>query len=419
MHVRIMAQTAPVIDIARLRRLLDGVNAFGINAVTGGYNRVGYSAADTAVREWFAQQMSSDGLAVSRDAVNNLFGRYGSADGPCIMTGSHLDTVPEGGAFDGSLGACIALECIRAMKEAGFAPKTAIVAVATAEEEGRFGGMLGSQTIAGTVNREWIEQASDADGIRLVDAMRAQGLDAHGALDAAWPAGSIKAFLELHIEQGPVLERAEIPIGVANAISGVCFLQVRYDGIANHSGTTPMDMRADAFAGLAAFANTIPATIDGFGTEQSRITIGKVELQPNFAHTIPGAAEFSIILRDTSEAVMRQLREAVIANVETTAKAYGLRCGIEEKSWLAPVTLDAELHGLLLEESGKLGIEALDMPSGAGHDTQTMQSLCPAGLVFIPSRNGISHAPEEWSDWADIEKGAQLMLNALVRLSGG
>ena len=267
------------------------------------------------------------------------------------------------------------------------------------------------------MTRDWIEQASDADGIRLIDAMKAQGLDAFGALDAAWTPGSIEAFLELHIEQGPVLERAGVALGIANAISGVCFLQVRYEGIANHSGTTPMDMRTDAFAGLASFANSITGIIDSFGTKQSRITIGKVELQPNFAHTIPGTAEFSIIIRDTSEGVMHQLREAAVANIAAAANAHGLSHTIEEKSWLAPVSLDVKLHKLLLEEAGKLGCEPLDMPSGAGHDTQTMQSVCPAGLIFVPSRGGISHAPQEWSDWADIEKGAQLMLNALVQLS--
>lgn len=411
-----MSQPSPVIDIARLRNLLDGVNAFGFNTVTGGYNRVGYSDGDMKVRDWFAREMAKDGLAVSRDPVNNLFGRYGPMDGPCIMVGSHLDTVPEGGAFDGSLGVCVALECVRAMKDAGIAPRTAVTVVATAEEEGRFGGMLGSQTISGTVAREWIEQASDADGVRLAEAMAAQGLDAYAALGAAWPPGSIHAFLELHIEQGPVLERARIPLGVVNTVSGVCFLQVRLVGVANHSGTTPMDMRADAFAGLVSVAAMIPAIIDSSGTVQSRITIGKVELQPNFAHTIAGAAEFSIIIRDVSEAVIRQLREAVTANVETMANKHGLSHAIEEKSWLAPVSLDADLHTLILKEAAKLGCKALDMPSGAGHDAQTMQSICPAGLIFIPSRNGISHAPEEWSSWEDIEKGAQLMLNVVMRL---
>jgi hydantoinase/carbamoylase family amidase len=412
-----MKNTLPAIDIDRLKRLLDGVNAFGINALTGGFNRTGYSADDMAVRDWFAREMSNDGLAVTRDAVNNLFGRYGPQEGPCIMAGSHLDTVPEGGAFDGSLGACVALECVRAVRDAAIAPKTAIVVTVTAEEEGRFGGMLGSQTIAGTVTRNWIEQASDSDGIPLVAAMRDRGLDPFEALNAAWPAGSIKAFLELHIEQGPVLEQARIPVGIAHGVSGVCNLQVRYEGVANHSGTTPMAMRADAFAGLTTFANTIPAVIDAHGTGQSRVTIGKVDLHPNFAHTIPGVADFSIIIRDTSEDVMRRLRAEITHAIETAAKAHGLTHALEEKSWLSPETLDPGIHALLAEEAQRLAIPALDMPSGAGHDAQTMQSVCPSGLIFIPSRNGISHAPEEWSDWADIEKGAQLMLNALVRLA--
>jgi len=414
-----MVLPTPAIDIDRLRRLLDGVNAFGFNTVTGGYNRVGYSDDDMAVRDWFARQMGKDGLTVSRDPVNNLFGRYGPGEGACVMAGSHLDTVPEGGAFDGSLGACIALECVRAMKDAGIEPQTAIVVAATAEEEGRFGGMLGSQTIAGAVTREWIGQASDSDGVALTDAMRAQGLDPFGALEAAWQPGSVKAFLELHIEQGPVLERASIPVGIVNGISGVCNLQVRFEGVANHSGTTPMDMRADAFAGLAEFACSIPSTIDRFGTDESRITIGKVDIHPNFAHTIPGAADFSIIIRDTSEHVMRHMRASIVLDIEAAARAHGLRHVIEEKSWLSPVTLDSGIHAVLAEEAKKLGIDALDIPSGAGHDAQTMQSFCPSGLIFIPSRNGISHAPEEWSDWADIEKGAQLMLNALVRLTCG
>ena len=323
----------------------------------------------------------------------------------------------EGGAFDGSLGVCIALECVRAMKDAGIEPRTPVVVAVTAEEEGRFGGMFGSQTIVGAVTPDWIEKASDSDGIGLVDAMAAQGLDARSALEAAWKPGSIRAFLELHIEQGPVLERSAIPVGIVEAIAGVCNLQVRYEGTANHSGTTPMDMRADAFAGLAAFAGTIASTLEAHGSGQSRITIGKVELSPNHAHTIPGAADFLINLRDTSETVMRELRAECLRNIEIAASAHGLTFDVQEKSWLSPVSLDPGIRAIFSEEADRLGYASVIMPSGAGHDAQTMQSLCPSGLIFIPSRNGISHAPEEWSDWADIEKGAQLMLNALVRLS--
>ncbi len=412
-----MTRHVPKIDAPRLKNLLDGVNAFGFDATTGGFDRIGYNDADMAVRDWFAAQMADAGLAVSRDAVNNVFGRFGPAEGPCVMAGSHLDTVPQGGAYDGALGACVALECVLAMRDAAMDPPTAVVVAATAEEEGRFGGMLGSQAIAGAVTPDWIREARDSDGTTLVDAMRAQGLDAWQALRCAWPKGSVAAFLELHIEQGPVLERAGCPVGLVSGVSGVCFLQVRFDGIANHSGTTPMDMRADAFAGLTAFAGRIPEIIGRAGTGQSRITIGKVELRPNFAHTIPGVAEFTIIIRDTSEPVMQELKATVIRELNAAAQGHALDADVTQRSWLAPVTLDPGLRALLAEEASALGIPYLDMPSGAGHDAQTMQSLCPSGLIFVPSRNGISHAPAESSDWADIEKGAGVMLNALARLS--
>ncbi len=278
-----MTGPAPKIDIGRLKALLHGVNTFGLSAETGGFNRIGYSDADMAVRDWFAAEMTAAGLAVSRDAVNNLFGRFGPESGPCVMVGSHLDTVPEGGAFDGSLGTCVALECVSAMRDAGIAPRTAIVVAVTAEEEGRFGGMLGSQAIAGTVTTEWIDEARDSDGMSPDRCHARAGTEcAATRSDCAWPADVVAAFLELHIEQGPVLERAGCPVGIVHGISGVCFLQVRFTGVANHSGTTPMNMRADAFAGLADLACRIPAIIDEAGTDQSRITIGKVDLQPEF-----------------------------------------------------------------------------------------------------------------------------------------
>lgn len=405
------------IDLSRLQSLLAGVNGFGRNPRTGGFNRIGFSGADMAVRDWFADKMIADGLAVRRDGAANVFGRFGPADGPAIITGSHLDTVPEGGAFDGALGACVALECVRAMRDAGLSPRTAIEVVATAEEEGRFGGMLGSQAIAGQVTQEWIDQARDADGVTLVEAMSAHGLDPYEILNAARAPHSVLAFLELHIEQGPVLEAAGIPIGIAHSVSGVCHLFVRLEGKANHSGTTPMEMRADAFAGLAEVAGQIPATIREIGGEQSRITIGKVDLTPNAPHTIPGTAEFSIIIRDISEAVMRRLTNRLRSEIAAVAARHNLTFAIEDQSWLPPVALDPRLASLLAGEAAKQGIPVRSMPSGAGHDAQTMQALCPSALIFVPSKGGISHAPDESTAWLDIEKGANLLLATLISLA--
>jgi N-carbamoyl-L-amino-acid hydrolase len=405
------------IDLEKLRSLLGEVNSFGFNPDTGGYNRVGFSRADMAVRDWFAGALDGAGFTVFRDGAANVFGRFGPEDGPCVMAGSHLDTVPEGGAFDGSLGVCVAFECARTIRQAGLSPRYAIEVVATAEEEGRFGGMLGSQAIAGLVTREWIDQAADADGLLLKHEMRALELDPDDALTAFRQKGSVRAFLELHIEQGPVLDSTAVPIGIVDSISGVCNLAVRLEGVANHSGTTPMKLRADAFAGLTEVAQAIPRVIDRHGSDNSRITIGKVEIRPNFIHTIPGIAEFVINIRDTDEAVIEAIRAAMSDEVVQAAAKHHLGHDLVEQSRLAPVRLDAGIARMLHEEAGRLGLQAHRMPSGAGHDAQTMQALCPSGLIFVPSRNGISHSPQEWTDWRDIEKGANLMLAAMVRLS--
>lgn len=412
-----MPQAGLKVDRNRLKSLLDGVNSFGFDPETGGFTRPGFSKADLDCRAWFAEQMHQDGLGVWSDGALNLFGRHGPADGPCILVGSHLDTVVNGGAFDGALGVCAALECIRTLKKAGVEPKTAIEVVATSEEEGRFGGMLGSQALAGRLTQDWIEQAVDADGHKLIDVMSGHGLDPSAILAAARPQGSIKAFLELHIEQGPVLERRQIPIGIADQISGVCYLEITLTGTANHSGTTPMDMRADAFAGLSEIAGTIPSLISKAGTEQSRITIGHVSLDPNQPHTIPGRAGFSVILRDTCDDVMSTLKTQFLDEAAVVAHRHSLQLESVERSWLSPVRLDQGLADRLQDLAARHGLPAIRMPSGAGHDCQTMQAVCPSGLIFVPSKNGISHSPDEETDWLDIEQGANLLLQALIDLS--
>lgn len=406
------------IDSHRLRRLLDGINAFGRDPDTRGMNRVGYSVEDMAVRDWAETVMRGDGLRVRRDSVANLLGRFGPAEGPALLVGSHLDTVPQGGAYDGALGFAVALECTRAMRDAGLTPATGIEVVATAGEEGRFGGMLGSQALAGIAGADWVAQARDADGIALADEMRARGLDPAAADGAALDSAAVAGFLELHIEQGPVLEAAGIPVGLVTTVSGCCVLQITLTGMANHSGTTPMALRADAFAGLAEVAAMIPDLIASRGTDHSRLTIGKVALSPDEVHTIPGRAKFSLVLRDTDERVMRRLRDGFDSALAAAARHNGLTCEVVERSWLPPVDLDAGLRAAFRRAAEATGQRYLEMPSGAGHDAQTMQALCPSGLIFVPSRGGISHAPQEHTDWPDIVAGAEVMLAALAELSG-
>ncbi|MEX0759811.1 MAG: hydantoinase/carbamoylase family amidase, partial [Tistlia sp.] len=251
----------------------------------------------------------------------------------------------------------------------------------------------------------------------LVDALAANGLSVEGALAAARPKGSVAAFLELHVEQGPLLEARGLPLGIVEGISGVINWTVRLSGRANHSGTTPMALRADAFAGLAAFAAGIPALIERAGGPESRITVGRVELQPGYPHTIPGQAEFSLIVRDLEEAVLDRLAAACRDELAAAAAGQGLGLSILDQGRLAPTACDPCLIALLQDEAEALGRPALTMPSGAGHDAQTLLSLCPAGLIFVPSRGGVSHAPEEWTDWADVAAGTELLGRALRRLA--
>ncbi len=406
------------VDLDRLRG--DLLELARIGAVDGrpGVNRPSFSAADMAGRRWFMARCREAGLATAMDVVGNVIARWEVGSGPPVMAGSHLDTVPDGGVFDGALGCCAALEAVRVMRSAGISPVRPVEVVATADEEGRFGGMLGSQALSGRVDAAWLEQATDADGVRLVEAMRAQGLAPDRVAEAARPAGSVHAFLELHIEQGPVLEAAGLEIGIATGVSGCFNWTVALTGVANHSGTTPMELRQDAMAGLAAFAVRIPAIIAAAGGAQSRLTIGKVELLPNFPHTIPGRATFSLIGRDPDETVMHALAAACRRELAVAAAAHGLELRRHEASWLAPVSLDRDLAALLERRSQALGYRTTTLPSGAGHDAQTMQQLAPSGLIFVPSAGGISHAPEEHTDRADIERGANVLLHGLVALAG-
>jgi N-carbamoyl-L-amino-acid hydrolase len=410
-----MADKVPTVDADRLFATLDGINRFGFDPATGGYDRPAFSAADMAVRRWFMDEMAAEGLAVHMDAAGNVFGRTGP-DGPSVMVGSHLDTVPSGGAFDGALGCAAALECARALREAGAGLARPLEVVATADEEGRFGGMLGSQAIAGVVPDGFVETATDADGLRLADAMRAAGLDPGAVPGAARAPGSVAAFLELHIEQGPVLETAGRDVGIVTAVSGCTVLAVTLHGAANHSGTTPMDMRQDALVGLCRIGAALPALAREAGTDQSRLTVGHVMLTPNAPHTIPGAAFFTIVIRDVDGAVMRTLRAEVEALVGRACASEGLSFSIAERSSLGPVVLDAGLQDLLLRVGVRQGLEPLSMPSGAGHDAQTMAHLCPSALVFVPSRGGLSHAPQEHTGRDAIISGTAVLLDAVRAL---
>ncbi|WP_211196151.1 Zn-dependent hydrolase [Alteraurantiacibacter aquimixticola] len=407
----------PEITIDRIEKDILAIARFGQEEGSNGVYRQGFTKADMAARQWLMGEFEALGMAARMDGAGNVIGRYGPEEGPAVVIGSHLDSVPAGGIFDGVLGVVAGMEVVRTMAEAAIVPEYAIEIIATSEEEGRFGGMLGAQALTGRVTREWLDTAADEHGNLLKDAMAEAGLDPHGALHAYRRPEEIKAFLELHVEQGPVLDTEKVTIGVVEGISGVFKWNCRLIGKADHAGTAPMDMRSDAFMGIADFAHEIQRIIDEEGTDKSRITIGHVALKPGFPHTVPGEADFTIVGRDLDEEVMRGLANACRRVLSSIARKHKLKFEYEEMSWLKPAYCDEGLVQLIDGKAKELGYSSKLMPSGAGHDVQFFCNHTRAGLIFVPSVNGVSHAPDEWTHWSDIERGAQLLFECVLDLA--
>lgn len=405
------------VNIDRMKETLLALARIGFNEEDKGIYRVGFSAADMEARRWLMELLEGEDFQPRMDGAGNVYGRYGPADRPSVTVGSHLDTVPSGGVFDGALGVIAALEILRICRERKLRLEWPIELLATSEEEGRYGGMLGAQAIAGDLTPGLILNMHDADGNRLADAMEAAGLDPMAALEARRMPESMRAFLELHIEQGPVLERLGKTIGVVDGIAGVFKWIVRLIGKADHAGTAPMNMRSDAFMGLADFAHEIPRIIDEDGTERSRLTVGKVELKPGSPHTIPGEALFTLVGRDSEENVMRELGNSCRKSLSAIARRHNLMFEYEEISWLPPMNCHPDIVALLERQAGRLGLSCERMPSGAGHDTQFMTEITRAGMLFVPSIGGVSHSPDEWTHWDDVEAGANVLLCAVLELA--
>lgn len=409
---------SPRIDGERLRALFDGVNRFGRSASTGGYSRPAFSDEDMEVRRWIAAQMDDAKLEVSRDAAGTIIGRWEAGSGPAIMIGSHLDTVSEGGAFGGTLGVCVALESVRAMREAGVAPSSPIEVVATSDQEGRFGFTLGAEAMAGKLDVARAAAAEDANGMRLSEVMADHGLDANALRQAARPAGSLKAFLELHVEQGPVLQDEGAAIGIVETVSGVCRWRVTLTGRGGHAGTAPTGGAGDALAGFAEIAATVPSVIRIVGRAETRVHVGNLSVEQKSLRSTPSRASFDIVIRDADEKRAKTITSALRSLIERTSAARGLEVTIDPAAQTGPVALDAELAELIEAQAEKLDLRSRRMVTGAARDAGVMQALCPSALILVPSRDGIGLSPDEWTDWGDVENGARLFLATLMDLAG-
>ncbi|GGW88627.1 Zn-dependent hydrolase [Alteromonas halophila] len=404
------------INLERLKRDLIHLFEIGYDAQSKGVTRLGFTEADVQAKQWLCKQFENEGFFAEVDQAGNVVGRMQpEKTAHVVATGSHIDSVISGGMFDGTLGVLAGLEVLRVIKENDLSLSVPIEVYAFAEEEGRFGGMMGVQALIGELTPEWIMTAHDVNGVKLQDEMRRCNMEPLAALEVRADPGYFKNYTELHIEQGPVLDTIKKPIGVVTSISGVYKWIVRLIGKSNHAGTAPMNMRSDAFMGLANFANEIPRIIAEEGSDKSRLTVGKVDLKPGHAHTVPGEVEFTLVGRDTDDTVMHALADSCRKVLSAIARKHNLMFEFEQMSWLDPQPMADPVISLISRQAESLDYPFELMPSGAGHDAQHMAKVTDAGMIFVPSINGISHAPDEWTHWKDIEKGANLLLNTLVQ----
>ncbi|MBF0264965.1 MAG: Zn-dependent hydrolase [Gammaproteobacteria bacterium] len=405
------------INFERLKADIEELSEIGRAADLGIY-RTAFSDGDMQARKWLKEKILSANLEHYQDGAANVHGRLNwNNEQSSIMTGSHIDTVPGAGHLDGALGVVCGLEALRVIKENNLNLNFPMELVAFSDEEGSFNGMFGSQALTGDITPEWIHSAKNLDGSSLMDAMKKQGLNAMDALSAMRPANSIKAFIELHIEQGPILDSKKVPIGVVQGICGLQRWEISLKGVANHAGTTPMHMRNDALQGMAEFVSQIDRIIEEHGSEISVATVGRVELLPGAANVIPGEAIFSLEFRDTSEAILNELADAFRLTLSSLARRRKLMFEFSVASDIKPVSCDDDIQATISETAQNMGYQYFSLPSGAAHDSQKMAAITRAGMIFVPSKSGRSHSAAEWTSWDDISSGANVLLNSLYQLA--
>jgi N-carbamoyl-L-amino-acid hydrolase len=407
---------APSISLRRLKSHIETLSRFGRNPGGRGITRSCWSPAHEEARAWLLDRMKEAGLATRVDPAGNTFGRLGSG-GPTVMTGSHIDTVPQGGPLDGALGVLAGLECLHAINEAGIKTRLPLTVAAWSDEEGRYGSLFGSRAFTGKLDAKLVPGYRAADGERLVDAMARAGFDARKAHKAACDPRSLSAYVELHIEQGPHLEAARIPIGVVEGIVGIRRNRVTFVGEPDHAGTTPMAWRKDAFLGAAEYALRAREHVVGKGSGRSVTNFGRIELAPGVSNIVPARAELLHEIRELDPRILARLDRQCLALGRAVARRRGLRVDVEPLSRNEPARCAPRVLQAVERAAAALRLKFKRMPSGAGHDAQNLASITQAGMLFIPSRGGRSHRPDEMSDWKAIERGANVLLHALLDLA--
>lgn len=385
-----------------------------------GVTRLAFTNEEIKARKYLEKEMLEAGLVIYHDNAGNIFGRREgkNKDAPPVMFGSHIDSVVNGGAFDGAAGVVTALEAMRYINENNIETEHPLeMVIMTEEEGGRFGsGVWGSRAMAGKVTEDEIFKGVDKENITKAEALKDFGIDPSSVKQAVRKPGSIKAFIELHIEQGPVLEQKGIDTGIVESIVGIRTFFVTIKGKADHAGTTPMDFRKDSLVG----ASMIISAIDTLAREAGNgavATVGMITVKPGAFNIVPEEVQFSIDLRCSSNETITFLSSAIQEKLEKVCSSRELGFNWEERLAVDPVKINDTVIKAFREVAEEKNISSHIMPSGAGHDAMVMAEIAPVGMIFVPSRNGKSHCPEEWTDYDKVAKGAEMVLGAILKLA--
>ncbi|MFC2156828.1 Zn-dependent hydrolase [Acidobacteriota bacterium] len=380
----------------------------------GGVNRVAFSKEDKDSRKYLIELMNEAGLDVRIDAAANIIGRReGRIPGlPPILLGSHTDTVPHGGKYDGALGVLSAIECAQVIYENGIQTRHPLEIVVFTDEEG---GLAGSRAMTGTLTSDALDVVSHS-GKTVGEGIRYLGGDPDAIQEVARQTGDIEAFLEIHIEQGQKLEKEGIDIGVVEGIVGINWWDVLVEGSANHAGTTPMDMRKDALLTAAHFIIAVNRIVKSFPGSQVG-TVGRIEAEPGAPNVIPGRVLLSLEIRDLSSEKIRSIFKKIEKEAAVLSSQTGTPISFSPIDAMAvPAPTDPAIRQVIAETAQQLGLSYKFMPSGAGHDAQDMAKISPTGMIFIPSVGGISHSPREFSKKKDCTNGANILLQSFLKI---
>lgn len=407
-------------NLDRIKMDIENLSEF--NSTKGnGLTRFSLTKEDRKAREYIKNELSKLNLEIYEDNAGTIFGKLQGTNSelPSIMIGSHFDSVKNGGNFDGPAGIVMGLEILRTLKENNIKLKHSVEFVGMIEEEGgRFGsGVFGSRAMAKGIEYSELLQNKDADGVSMAEAFEAFGFDPTKIKNAKRDPKEIKAFIELHIEQGPVLENEKIDLGIVDFIVGITEFKIKIKGKQDHAGTTPMNMRSDALVASSRLISEIEKFAIKAG-EGTVATVGMMKVLPGAGNIVPGEVEFVVDIRSKSQDCIDEVKGNIINYLETLEKSSNFKWEKTEMLNVLPVSMSKSIIEILEKNSLENGFKNKIMTSGAGHDAMIMGSITDVGLVFVPSKDGRSHCHEEWTDYDQLQRGIEVIYKTVIDIGG-